>query len=237
MPGESGEKAAAIIVNYGQEKCLPALFDSLAAQSFRPFLTVLVNNKPSAYEPPPGIHVMDMSENRGYAAALNRGIEWAIKSGATDILLLNADTRLDSDCLAKLVETDGDVVQPLILLMERPEHINVAGLAPTFLGLAYCMGYRKPRAWAGTAVREIPAASGAAMLVRAHVFERIGAFDERYFMYLEDVDLSLRARNAGFRVALNPEAVAWHSYSLRLWPRKLFWLLRGSYKIRRLLRS
>jgi GT2 family glycosyltransferase len=151
--------------------------------------------------------------------------------------LLNADIKLDSECLKNLLTTDGDVVQPLVLMMASPERINVAGLRPTSLGIAYCMGYKKPRSWAGEVARDIPAASGAALLVRRRVFERIGLFDTAYFMYLEDVDFSLRAKTAGFRVVLSPKAIAWHEYRLKLGLRKILWLFRGSRRIRKLLRS
>lgn len=236
MPAE-GARTAVIVVNYRQEAYLPALFGSLSAQTERDFFTVLVNSHPSRFEPPANTHVIEMAHNEGYAAALNRGIDWAMQRGAESVLLLNADTRLDSACLENLLSTDGDVVQPLILLMAKPERINVAGLKVTPLGVAYCMGYKKERAWAGQSVREVPAASGAAMLVRSRVFERIGPFDDAYFMYLEDVDFSLRARNAGFKVVLNPKAIAWHEYRLSLGLRKIMWLFRGSRRIRKLLRA
>ena len=236
MPGD-GARTAVIIVNYKQEGYLPALFDSLASQSAGDFFTVLINSCHSNFTPPEGTHVVEMASNDGYAAALNRGIDWAMQRGVENVLLLNADIKLDSECLRNLLATDGDIVQPLILMMASPERINVAGLRPTSLGIAYCMGYKRPRSWAGEVAHDIPAASGAALLVRRRVFERIGLFDTAYFMYLEDVDFSLRARNAGFKVALNPKAVAWHAYHLRLGLRKILWLFRGSRRIRKLLRS
>jgi len=236
MPDDAAS-VAAVIVNFRQEGYLPALFESLSNQTLAPSSVVLVNSERTEFTPPQGTHVIDMARNMGYAAALNLGIDWAMRHGAGSVMLLNADTKLDRECLKTLTETGGDIVQPLVLLMRDPDRINVAGLKPTFLGVAYCMGYRKPRGWAGTSVREIPAASGSAMLVRRQVFDRIGAFDEEYFMYLEDLDFSLRAKNAGFIVVLNPGAIAWHEYRLRLGPKKLFRLFDGSKKIRRLLRS
>jgi len=231
-----GNRIAVVIVNYRQERYLPALFESLADQSLPASHVVLVNSVPSGFVPPGGTHVIDMTHNEGYAAALNRGIDWVLAQDVDGVMLLNADTKLHPDCLKILSETDGDIVQPLILLMGRPDNINVAGLKPTFLGIAYCMGYKKPRTWAGSEVKQIPAASGAAMLVRPRVFERIGSMNEEYFMYLEDLDFSLRARNSGFRVVMNPKAVAWHEYRLKLGPAKMLRMLRGSGKIRKLLR-
>jgi len=234
---DTARSTAVVIVNFHQDRFLPGLFESLHRQSSEIPGVVLVNSALSSFAPPAGTRVIDLASNEGYGAALNAGIRWGLEGGADSFLLLNADTKLGHGCLAALAGTDADIVQPLIMLMDKPDRINVAGLKPTFLGVAYCMGYKKPREWAGVAAREIPAASGAAMFVRGHVFEKIGLFDTSYFMYLEDVDFSLRARNAGFKVVLNPAAVAWHEYRLKLGLRKIFWLLSGSAKIRRLMRG
>jgi len=53
-------------------------------------------------------------------------------------------------------------------------------------------------------------ATGACMLVKRSVFEKIGYFDEKYFLYLEDMDFCVRAKNAGFKIIFEPEAVLWH---------------------------
>jgi GT2 family glycosyltransferase len=62
-------------------------------------------------------------------------------------------------------------------------------------------------------LREVDYVFGAAMLIRRSVFERIGLFDERFFLYLEDLDFCLRAQSAGFSLLFVPDAHVWHSGS------------------------
>ncbi len=231
-----GKGVAVVIVNYKQENYLPALFKSLADQTSSAFSIILINSSPSDFVPLEEAHIINMPSNEGYAAALNRGIDFAMGQGAEALLLLNADTKLDANCIEELMGSYGDIVSPLILLMDRSDRINVAGLKVTKLGVAYCVGYRKPRAWAGLRTKNISAASGAAMFVRSHVFERIGRFDEFFFMYLEDVDFSLRASIAGFKIVLNPKAMVWHKYRMGMSLKKLRWFLKGSGRIRKLLK-
>ncbi len=222
---------AAVIVNYRQERYLPALLASLERQSMPCRHTFLIHQHPSKFAAPDWCETIAAPENRGYAAGLNLGIERALGRGCDALLLLNADTRLDERCVERLLAADAQIVQPLLLLMRDPERINAAGLCTTPLGLAWCLGCGRPRAWAGQQVRPIMAASGAAMLVRREVFERIGLFDPGFFLYLEDVEFSRRARAAGCTIALQPQALAWHDYRLRLTPRKVWWLLRGAWRL------
>ncbi len=216
MAGEAGESVAAVVVNYRQEPFLGRLMDSLEGQTLLPSAVVLVHSRPSSFEAPPGVISITCSANRGYAAALNRGILRAMEEGATSFLALNADSFLDRRCVEFLASAPGDIVQPLILLAERPGRINAAGLAPTRLGLAYCMKYMRREGSAGLAAVPVPAASGAAMLVRRRVFERVGPLEEGFFMYLEDVEFCLRARSMGFETFLEPKARVWHHYRWNL---------------------
>jgi GT2 family glycosyltransferase len=75
------------------------------------------------------------------------------------------------------------------------------------------------------------AISGAAFLIRRAVWEELGGFDESFFMYHEDTDISLRAALAGYRAVYVPEAVAWHDYAASFGPQKVFWLERNRYAL------
>ena len=185
---DAGGGIAAVIVNFRQERFLPPLLASLARQTLPPAATILVHSGPSPFAPPAGVEVVALAANRGYAAGVNAGLLRAMGLGCGAALVLNADTCLAPDCLARLAEAPGDVVQPLVLLAGAPERINAAGLMPTRLGIATCMRYRQRRGAAGERPIPIPAASGAAMLIRRSAIDRAGLFDESFFLYLEDVD-------------------------------------------------
>ena len=89
-------------------------------------------------------------------------------------------------------------------------------------GLGYPRdSYREPE--------EVDAVSGAAFSIRRDLFEALDGFDEETFLYMEDTDLSLRARLSGWRCVLAPQSVVYHDYSLRITPRKVFYQERNRY--------
>lgn len=78
-------------------------------------------------------------------------------------------------------------------------------------------------------VEEVASVSGAAFAVRKDVFEKLGGFDADFFLYMEDVDLSLRARLAGYRVLYVPCSVVYHNYALHFGPQKTLYQERNRY--------
>jgi len=163
-------------------------------------------------------------ENRGFGAACNQA---AAGSAADYLLFLNPDTRLFADSLSTP-----------ILAMEQPEsaRVAVAGVQlvdeqgsihrscarfPTpvmfaceLLGLNYLFPGRFPDLrmleWDHLERRRVDHVKGAFFLTRRRVFEALGGFDERYFLYLEDVDFSRRVALAGWSHLYLAEARAFH---------------------------
>jgi GT2 family glycosyltransferase len=97
-----------------------------------------------------------------------------------------------------------------------------------FTGLTYCRAAGRRRAYYQTPA-EVDAVSGAAFAVRRTVFEGLGGFDEHFFMYVEDSDLSWRARRAGYRCLSVPGAVVEHAYAPAYSPSKAFYLDRNRH--------
>lgn len=153
--------------------------------------------------------------NRLFAAGCNRGMEKALEMGADYIVLLNNDTTVEPECLETLlafVENTAEVggVQPLLVRMDAPHLIASAGCRLSRMGGAWDN-------YAGFAVENAPvqpfAVSGitaGACLWKAAVLRQIGLFDEDFVMYFEDVDLSLRARKAGWELYTVPQAKVRH---------------------------
>jgi GT2 family glycosyltransferase len=75
----------------------------------------------------------------------------------------------------------------------------------------------------------VDAVSGAAFVIRRDLFEALGGFDETFFMYMEDTDLSWRARLLGYRCLFAPESIVYHDYALHFGPRKTFYQERNRY--------
>lgn len=182
--------------------------------------------------------------NRGFAAACNQG---AKDSTANYLLFLNPDTRLSTGALA------GPVA-----FMDRSEHghIGILGIQlvdgngrvlptcarfPTPTRFFYAMlGLDRflPRVfpphfmveWDHRDSREVDQVMGAFFLVRRSLFEALGGFDERFFVYFEEVDLSVRARAVGWRTFYLSDFQAYHrggGATERIRPMRLFYLLRS----------
>jgi GT2 family glycosyltransferase len=126
------------------------------------------------------------------------------------VLLVNNDAVVAPDAVAKLVaatDTQVGVVMPRIDVWSTSQlwHAGARrrGINPLPQPLRVPdLAHRQPV--------PIDFAVGCVLLVRRRVFERVGLFDERYFMYYEDLDFSTRVRAAGFGLAVVPTARAWH---------------------------
>jgi hypothetical protein len=159
--------------------------------------------------------------NAGFAPAVNLGVS---RTASPLVLLLNADTILEPDCLAVLAASmPGDPavggVQPRLLALDRGDPrdrddpavtVDSVGQALTGDGRAREEGRGLPQGSVPMARREVFGLCGAACMLRRELFTGLGGYDERYFSFYEDVDLNVRARIAGWRFLLEPEAVVWH---------------------------
>lgn len=169
------------------------------------------------------IELIRLEENVGFAKANNIGI--AALSGARHILLLNHDALLTSDTLAALCAHLDDNpavggVAPLLERLERPEltptgSIDSAGIGMTWYGRAVDCLQGQPLATASGLRENVDGLSAACVLFRsdalASVTDRHGTFDDRFFMYKEDVDLSLRLRRSGWRLDVRTDLLAGHA--------------------------
>ncbi len=168
--------------------------------------------------------------NSGYAGGNNRGA--AVARGAY-LVFFNPDTQLQPGALAALLaplQQAGEVAltTACIVYMDRPAIVNACGNTMHYSGLTYCRGAGQPRS-AYRASCAVDAVSGAAFAIRREVFEELGGFDERFFMYVEDTDLSWRARLAGYRCLYVAEAVVAHDYRRTYTPTKAFYLDRNRH--------
>ena len=157
------------------------------------------------------LHSFFLKENLGYA----EGHNFASKQAKGKyLLLLNADSTLSPNCIEPLVEqleSDNNLFacQPLILLKDDHVKINLTGKVTQYLGYDWLRDYRSLSV---PCAGEVISISGAGVLIRAVYFEKIGRFDQQYFMYYEDSDISWRARLAGFSLFFQPKSIVYHDY-------------------------
>lgn len=173
----------------------------------------------------PSIRVLRLEENQGYAGGCNRGIEVA---RGKYVLLLNDDTEVDADCVRELVRTAEEdptvgACQPKIRSLRdkvRFEYSGGAGGLMDVYGYPFCRGRLMDHVEADEGQFDEPAeifwASGVCMLIRRSVLDEVGSFDETFFAYMEEIDLSWRLHLAGHRVVYVPTAIVYHvgGYSL-----------------------
>lgn len=178
------------------------------------------------------LHVLPNSTNRGFGFATNQGIR---RASAPWIATLNNDTRPEAEWMERLLSTTDSKsrvgsIGSKLLRANAPSQIDSAGIAMDWMGIAWDHQGGELDDTADDNVREIfgPCA-GAALYSRAMLNE-IGLFDGEFFAYLEDVDLSWRARLAGWQAVLQPQARVLHAHSSTLGhdsPRKRFLLARN----------
>ena len=163
----------------------------------------------------PEVRIVEIGANIGFGPALNRAVA---EHRADPLILLNNDTDPEPRFVEALLDGLGEGVDSVagVLLQERaPELIDSAGVVAdsTLMGFDYLHG--EPAEAAVGAADPLGPTGGAALYRRA-AFEAVGGFDERIFLYYEDLDLALRLAAAGGRCRLAPEARALHAYSASL---------------------
>jgi GT2 family glycosyltransferase len=171
--------------------------------------------------------------NTGFSGGHNRLFE-ASQTWEPDFLyLLNGDAAADPECLIKAVEIASDnpkaaLVQSLVMLEDR-QSVNSLGNAMHFLGFGFTLGHHQE---IGKIKNTLPMfyASGAGLLVRTSVLKEIGGlFKPDYFLYHEDLDLSWRARLAGYDILLAPESKIFHHYEFSKSIKKFYFMERNRH--------
>ncbi|MDO5836228.1 MAG: glycosyltransferase family 2 protein [Methanobacterium sp.] len=205
-----------VIPNYNGQPFLGECLESLKNQD-HPFNVIVVDNASNdgsvAYirEHYPEFKLIENQENIGFAAAVNQGIK---ASGSHYIFLLNNDVYLEVDTISNLlkcIKTNENIfaVSSKMIQYHDRTKMDDAGDEYTILGWAKRVGYGKsPDKYVHN--REIFSASAAASIYRRSILEEIGYFDENFFAYMEDVDISYRARIRGYHCWYCPEAVVYH---------------------------
>jgi len=201
------------------EKCLFSIRENLPAGIEAEILLVNNDEAPldeiaAGWKDISNLRIHEIGENIGFGRAHNAGFR---NSRGEYVLFLNPDTKILPGALQALLETlERDqmisIVGPLLIDAGGKIQADCFGDRRTPLSTIRKKIYEQNEQPAG-ADGEIFATdwiSGGAMLVRRDVFEKIGGFDEKFFMYFEDVDLCLRAKKQDYKVAVCPAARVFH---------------------------
>ena len=225
-----------VIVHYKGKKftrqCLRSV-EELKTFGFK-LKTMVINNNPQENlkdlkEKFPKFIFYEAKENLGFVGGNNLGIKRALKNGADYVFLVNNDTILDSDILIQLIEVakkrkKAGILGPKIYFApeyeyhydrykesERGKVIWYAGGEIDWANvITQHRGVDEVDKEQYNQVEETDYISGCGMFIKREVLKRIGLLDEKYFLYYEDSDFSVRAKKAGFKLLFTPQAKMWH---------------------------
>lgn len=163
----------------------------------------------------PEVRVLELGENLGFGAAVNRAVR---SSEARTIVFVNNDAVAESDFVERLLAAyDGGAAPIVAACMLAPDgSIESLGVeVDRRLSPFDCCHGAAPGSPEAVSARPLGPSGGAALYER-ETFLTLGGYDERIFAYLEDVDLAIRARLAGFGCVSAPDAVVHHEHSATL---------------------
>lgn len=202
----------------GKERLLRCL-ESIDQQTYEGFTTIVVVNGSQdgtleILSRRSGLKIISNNQNRGFAGAINQGIS---ESRSEYIGVLNDDAFPEPGWLEALVKTMEDDPRigscaSLMVFEHQPNVVQSAGISMDRAAIAWDRLRGQLVDEAGESCEVFGASAGAALYRRA-MLEEIGLFDERFFAYLEDVDLAWRAQIAGWRCQYVPQAVVRHQVS------------------------
>lgn len=217
-------KPAIIILNWNGADDALECAESLLAQSLQPKLIIIDNHshddsverfrKYINAHPKATITLLENKRNLGFAGGINTGLRYAKDHHFEYVGVLNPDAIADKHWLkslyTELTSHPGAGIATGLLLRRDGNTIDTSGDFYTTWGLPGPRNRDEPTVNAPNQPGEIFGATGGGALYRTAMLNDIGLFDEDFFMYYEDVDLSFRAQLAGWKVRYTPKAIAYH---------------------------
>jgi len=219
---------ALIVLTWNQRDLTLDCLDSLAALDYpaQRLEIIVVDNgstdgtAQAVRERYPTVTVLETGENLGFAGGNNVGLRRALQGEAEYVMLLNNDTVVQPDFASQLVavaESDRSIgiVGPKMYFADPPDMIFAAGsLVLWDQGRLHHRGIWQRESEVGPlyaeAAEDVDFVVGCGVLFRREVVEQVGLLDLRYYLNYEDVDVCIRAHQAGYRVRYTPRAVLYH---------------------------
>ena len=216
MNSKTTPKIFVVVLNYNGLATLSGCLSSIFQSDYDNFEVVVVDNNSKdgslekARQQFSRAHFIKNSANVGFSQGNNVGIRFALEKFADAVLILNNDALLEKNTLSSLVSCAKNnpragIISPIIMNSNN-EAIWFAGgiILWDKMKTSHLFQNASDQPYASEYL------SGCAMLIKKEVFKKIGLFDQRYFLYYEDTDFSVRASRSGFDLLLTPRARVTH---------------------------
>lgn len=214
------KQVTVIILNYKTKKLTLECINSVKKSSYKNIEIIIVdNNSEDGLEDEikklSQISFIQTGENLGYTGGNNIGIKKALMLNSDYIFILNSDTELEKNAIENLIrvgEKDDNygIIAPKILFADKKTVWFAGGVFDKKNILGSHKGVDQMDEGQFNVEMETDYVTGAAIFVKKEVIDKIGLFDERYFLYYEDSDFCTRAKNVGFKIIYAPKAVVYH---------------------------
>jgi GT2 family glycosyltransferase len=185
----------------------------------------------------PKITYLPQGENKGFCGGNNVGLVWAMEHGFEYAYLHNQDGFMAPDCLKNLVEAlekDSRIgcAQSSVLLFPEIDKLNSVGNSFHYLGFGYIPNFGEnfnpaqlPK------IKNIGYASGASLILRIALVKEFGFLEEKFFLYHEDIEYSLRLRINGFDIVCVSGAIFFHKYVFNRNTGKFYYMERNRFAV------
>lgn len=215
------KKVAVIILNFKVTRDTIECINSVQKSDYKNIQIIVVNNSlndglEDEIKKFNEVTFIQNKENLGFSGGNNIGIKYALISGTDYIFILNPDTIIDKSCISTLVNNinEGDILGPKIYFYKSHKIWYAGGILDKLNVIGKHRGVDEEDIGQYESIEETDYVSGAALFIKKEVFDKIGFFDENYFLYYEDSDFCLRAKKAGFRILYVPRSEVYHKNAL-----------------------
>ncbi len=215
-----------ILINYHSEtdllEAVGSLKESNIPKGFERKIVVVDNDRPSTLKDIPGVEILRPEKNLGFTGGNNLGIKKNLNSDF--FLLLNPDTVVDKNFIVELLKSNAGLASPKIYFAKgyetHPERYKKEDLGRVIWYGGGIIDWNNVvgshidvdvvDVGADLRVRPTDFCTGCCMLISREAMDKLKGFDDKYFLNLEDLDLSVRAQKAGFKTVYVPKAIIWH---------------------------
>lgn len=216
------------MLNWNRQADTLECLDSIRRMNYPAFSVVLVDNGSTDGSPDAIEHWSDgeipvtlirNKKNLGFVGGSNQGMRHALATDTDYVLLLNNDTVVEPDVLTILVQAaerseEIGMVGPKIYQYGKVNILDSAGTRTIpWLAQGFLVGHGEEDRGQYDSTAEMPYVTGTALLVKRAVLKKVGLMDEDYFCYFDDFDWGMKAREAGYKLHLEPKAVVHHKGS------------------------